>query len=178
MSSTKVITGLVRFSYAHVHEPHAMNEGDDPKYSVSVIIPKSDTATIEKIKAAIEAAKEEGKHKKFEGKIPANIKQPLKDGDIERPDDAPYENSFFIGANSDRKPEIVDVDREPLMTKDEFYSGCYGRVSINFYPYNAGGVKGIAAGLGNIQKLRDGEKLSGGSSAAEDFGDDFEDPLM
>jgi hypothetical protein len=170
-NSTKVITGKVRFSYANVFEPTAMQDGQTPKYNVSIIISKSDTKTVEAIKKAIEAAKEAGKSKIADknGKIPVNLKTPLRDGDEERPDDPAYENSYFINANSERKPGIVDRDLNPIMSRDDFYSGCYGRASINFYAFNVNS-KGIACGLNNLQKLEDGERLAGGSSAEEDFG--------
>jgi hypothetical protein len=172
MAETKVITGKVRFSYAHVFEPTSVQEGGDKKYSVSIIISKKDKETLDKIKTAIEAAKEAGKAK-LGGKIPANLKTPLRDGDVERPEDEAYANSFFINVNSVRKPGVVDASLNPIITADEFYSGCYGRASISFYAYNTSGNKGIAAGLNNIQKLEDGERLAGGSSAEEDFGDDL-----
>lgn len=179
-NSTKVITGKVRFSYANVFEPTAMQDGQTPKYNVSIIISKSDTKTVEAIKKAIEAAKEAGKSKIADknGKIPVNLKTPLRDGDEERPDDPAYENSYFINANSERKPGIVDRDLNPIMSRDDFYSGCYGRASINFYAFNVNS-KGIACGLNNLQKLEDGERLAGGSSAKEDFsGDNAVDDLM
>lgn len=179
-NSTKVITGKVRFSYANVFEPTAMQDGQTPKYNVSIIISKSDTKTVEAIKKAIEAAKEAGKSKIADknGKIPVNLKTPLRDGDEERPDDPAYENSYFINANSGRKPGIVDRDLNPIMSRDDFYSGCYGRASINFYAFNVNS-KGIACGLNNLQKLEDGERLAGGSSAEEDFGgDNAVDDLM
>lgn len=170
-NSTKVITGKVRFSYANVFEPTAMQDGQTPKYNVSIIISKSDTKTVGAIKKAIEAAKEAGKSKIADknGKIPVNLKTPLRDGDEERPDDPAYENSYFINANSERKPGIVDRDLNPIISRDDFYSGCYGRASINFYAFNVNS-KGIACGLNNLQKLEDGERLAGGSSAEEDFG--------
>lgn len=175
--STKVITGKVRFSYANVFEPVAQNEGDEPRYSVSIIISKKDTKTLAKIEAAIEAALEEGKAK-FGGKIPKGWKNPLRDGDDER-DDENYHNSYFLSAKAIRKPQIVDADLEPIMDKDEFYSGCYGRASINFYAFNTNGNKGIAVGLNNLQKLEDGPRLGGSASSAEDdFGsEDFDDDL-
>ena len=179
-NSTKVVTGKVRFCFCHVFEPSAM-EGqpeESAKYSVCVIIPKSDTQTIEKIKKAIEAAKTVGKSKLADknGKIPSTIKLPLRDGDEEREDDPAYEGMYFINASTTRKPSIVDKDLNPIMSQDEFYSGCYGRASINFYAFNVNS-KGIAAGLNNLQKLKDGEPLVGGSTAEEDFGGDnaFED---
>lgn len=169
--STKVITGKVRFCYANVFEPAALNEGETPKYSVCILIPKSDTKTVEKIKKAIEAAKVAGKAKIADknGKIPSTVKTPLRDGDDERGDDPAFENCYFINANSTRKPSVVDKNLEPIMQKEDFYSGCYGRASITFYAFNVQS-KGIAAGLNNIQKLEDGEQLAGGSSAEDDFG--------
>ncbi|ADL50530.1 DUF2815 family protein [Clostridium cellulovorans] len=166
-SKTKVITGKVRFSYANIWEAKSINGGDE-KYSVSLIIPKSDTKTVNEIKAAIEAAKQEGKAK-FGGKIPANLKLPLRDGDIDRPDDEAYKNSYFINANSKDKPQVVDKNVKPILDQEEVYSGCYGRASINFYTFNQNGNKGIACGLGNLQKLSDGEPLSGRSRAEDDF---------
>lgn len=178
-NSTKVITGLVRFSYAQVFTPKAVNEGDEPKYSVSILIPKSDTATIEKINKAIEAAKAQGIAKIGKnGKIPANIKMPLRDGDLEREDDETYAGHYFLNASSFRQPGIVDKDRQAILDPDEFYSGCYGRASINFYAFNSNGNKGIAVGLNNLQKLKDGERLAGGASAEEDFADDYDDSLL
>lgn len=173
VNSTKVVTGKVRFCYVNVFEPTAMNEGDTPKYNICVLIPKSDTATIDKIKKAIEAAKEAGKAKLADknGRIPANLKLPLRDGDEERPDDPAFEDHYFINANSMRQPSIVDRSLNPIMSRDEFYSGCYGRASINFYAFNVSS-KGIATGLNNLQKLEDGEMLVGGSTAEEDFGGD------
>lgn len=171
----KVITGLVRFSYAKVFKAESVGETDEPKFSVSLIIPKSDKTTLGKIKAAIEAAKEAGKTSKFGGKIPANLKLPLRDGDEERPDDEAYAGSYFVNASCLTKPGVVDKDLNPILDQDEFYSGCYGRASVTFYPFNANGNRGIAAGLNHVQKLKDGESLGGRASAEADFGDDFDD---
>ncbi len=172
-NDTKVITGKVRLSYANIFEPKSIN-GSDPKYSVSLIIPKDDAQQIEVIKQAIENAKERDKGK-WNGKIPANLKLPLRDGDLERPEDEAYANSYFINANSTRPPAVVgtEIDRATgkaiRLGEDEVYSGCYARVSINFYGFNAAGNRGIACGLGNVQKIEDGERLGGGSTAEEDF---------
>lgn len=174
MSQTKVITGKVRFSYAHVFEPHAMEEGQKKKYSVCLLIPKTSTKMVAKIKAAIKAAYEDGKTK-FGGKLPSNWKNPLRDGDTEREDLPEYEGMYFINATGNRRPGIVDEDREAITDEEDFYSGCYGRASINFYAFNVSGNKGVAAGLNNLQKLEDGERFSGGASAEDDFDDDFED---
>ena len=178
MSETKVITGKVRASYAHVWEPVSREEGQDAKYSVSLIIPKSDKKTIEKIEAAVEAAKEAGKAK-FGGKIPKVLKLPLRDGDVDREDDENYKDCYFINASSTSKPGIVDKNVDPIMDRDEFYSGVYCRASVNFYAFNVSGNKGIACGLNNLQKLEDGPRLSGGASAADDFGSlEDEDDLL
>ena len=172
-NSTKVITGKVRFCYANVFEPTAMQEGGDKKYNVAVLIPKKDKATIEKINKAVENAIQAGIDKVGKnGKPVANLKMPLRDGDEERPDDAAFAGCYFVNCTSQRKPGVVDADLNPIMEKEDFYSGCYGRVSINFYAFNASGNKGVAAGLNNLQKLEEGERLAGGSSAEEDFSDD------
>jgi hypothetical protein len=172
---TKVIVPC-RFSYLHCWEPNAVN-GSDPKYSVSAIIPKTDTETIEKIKKAIEQAKQDAVSK-WGGKVPGNLKLPLRDGDIDRPDDEAYADSYFFNANSRQAPQVVDKNVQQVLDQSEVYSGCYGRISVNFYGYNSNGNRGIAAGLGNIQKLRDGEPLGGRSNAEDDFdsvedGEDF-----
>lgn len=176
-NSTKVVTGKVRFSYVNAFTAVAPLGEGTPKYSVCLIIPKSDTTTIEKIKKAIEVAKQAGKAKLADknGRIPSNVKSPLRDGDVDRPDDPVFADAYFINANSLRKPGVVDASLNHIIDPDEFYSGCYGRASINFYAYNTAGQKGIAAGLNNLQKLADGESLMGGSSAESDFGDSSDD---
>lgn len=179
---TKVITGpKTRWSYANVWDPKSIN-GGAPKYSVSLIIPKSDTKTIKKIEAAIQAAYEEGESKlKGNGKsVPAlkAIKTPLRDGDLERPDDEAYKDSYFINANSTTAPGIVDANREEIIDRSEVYSGVYGRASINFYAFNSNGNKGIAVGLNNLQKISDGEPLGGKARAEDDFADVEEDDFL
>ena len=179
---TKVITGVnTRWSYVNAWEPKSIN-GGAPKYSVSLIIPKSDTKTLEKIRAAIQAAYEEGQSKlKGNGRsVPAlsALKTPLRDGDAERPDDEAYANSYFVNANSGTAPGIVDADRNPILERSEVYSGVYGRASINFYAFNSNGNKGIACGLNNLQKLRDGEPLGGKSRAEDDFAEEDEEDFL
>lgn len=176
-NTTKVVTGVVRLSYANVWEPVSIN-GGTPKYSVSLIVPKSDTKTIEAINAAVDTAIKEGAAK-FGGKIPnkAALKLPLRDGDVERDDEA-YKGAYFVNANSTSAPQIVDRAVQPILDRSEVYSGCYARVSINFYAFNSSGNRGIACGLGNIQKVRDGEPLGGKSSAAADFATDLDDDFL
>jgi hypothetical protein len=175
---TKVVTGIVRLSYANVWEPKSINGGPE-KYSVSIIIPKSDKKTITAIQQAIEAAIEEGKGK-FGGKRPNQnqLKLPLRDGDIDRSEDEAYADSFFVNANSLVAPEIVDLDVNPIMTRSEVYSGVYARVSLTFYAFNTNGNKGVACGLGNIQKVRDGEPLGSRSSATDDFATEADDEFL
>lgn len=174
---TKVIIAGARLSYANIFEPKAF-EGQDPKYSVSLIISKDDTETLDIIDKAIKNAMEQGKSK-WGGKVPKNIKLPLHDGDIEREDDESYQNSFYINASSKNAPGVVGLERDRATGKaiplgsDEVYSGCYANVSVNFYAYDKGS-NGISAGLNNIQKCKDGERLGGGAAAAEDDFD-FED---
>lgn len=166
--ATKVVTGEVRFSYMHVWEPASINGGDE-KYSVSLLIPKSDKKTIGMINKAVEAAKEQGKTSKFGGKIPANLKLPLRDGDEDRPDDEVYAGCYFVNATCKNKPGIVDRNCNPITDSTEVYSGCYGHASITFYPFNTNGNRGIACGLNHIMKTADGDPLGGRSRAEDDF---------
>jgi len=172
---TKVKTGKVRFSYAHVFEPAApMNAGDKPKFGVVLLIQKTDKATIRNIAEAVQAAYVEGVQKHSLPKKLELCKTPLRDGDDEKPDDENYEGMMFLSANSYNKPGIIDAKGNELFENSEFYSGCWGRASINFYAYSTGS-KGIACGLNSLMKLEDGERLSGGnSSPLEDFKDDLD----
>ena len=181
INPTKVITGVkTRWSYANVWQAKSIN-GGAPKFSVSLIIPMSDTKTVTAVKNAIQAAYEEGQSKlKGNSKsVPAltAIKTPLRDGDAERPDDEAYKDCYFINANSATAPGIVDAARNPIIEHSEVYSGVYGRASINFYAFNSNGNRGIACGLNNLQKISDGEPLGGKTRAEDDFADEDEDFL-
>lgn len=167
VSSTKVIIPC-RISFANIWEAKSINGGDE-KYSVSCIIPKSDKATLTKIHKAIEAAKEAGKTKRWGGKIPPNLKLPLRDGDIDRPDDEAYADAMFVNATSKDAPQIVDRKVQPILDPMDCGSGDYCNVSVNFYAFNANGNRGVAAGLGNVQLIKNGERLAGKASAASDF---------
>ena len=171
--STKVVTGEVRFSYVNVFEPKSIN-GSDEKYSVSLLIDKRDTKTIEAIERAIEAAKQAGVAK-FGGKIPPMLKLPLRDGDTERPDDENYAGKMFVNAHCKTKPGLIEKNGMEIIDTTEFYSGCYGKASVTFYAFNSNGNKGIACGLNNIMKTRDGEPLGGRSRAVDDFANDIEE---
>jgi hypothetical protein len=177
----KVITGVCRLSYANIWQAKSIN-GGTPKYSTSVLIPKSDAATIAKIKAAIKAAFEEGETKlKGNGKtVPplASLKTPLRDGDTERPDDEAYAGHWFINANSNTAPGVVDIDRQPILDTSEIYSGVYARLSLSFYAFNSNGNRGIACGLQHVQKIRDGEPLGGKTRAEDDFATEAEDDFL
>ncbi len=165
---TQVTTtgGRIRFSYAYILEPRADKSGES-KYSVSLIIPKDDKVTIDRIKAAIAAATAQGVEKKFNGKNPASptFKNPLRDGDLERPEDPTYRGCFFVNATNRHRPVIADATGRPLqpldLTDDSIYSGCYGNVAVNFYPFNFEGTIGVGCGLNGVQKVRDGERLAG-----------------
>lgn len=178
MSTTKVVTGKVRFSYAHVFKATSIDENSDPKYSVSLLIPKKDKATLGKIEKAIKAALVEGKSSKFGGKLPTNYKNPLRDGDDERPDSEEYEGMMFINASSKRRPGVVDENRDEILDEEGFKSGDFGRASVNFYPFSVSGNKGIACGLNHVQKLEDGDALGGSISSAQDDFADEDDEMM
>lgn len=174
ITETNIRIGEVRFSYANVFVPRKSDDSADGKYSVCIIIPKEDKETLAAIEAAVNAAKQKGKTEKWGGKIPANVRTPLRDGDIDREDDEAFAGCYFLNASSKNKPGIRVLENGATyeaMDAEDFYSGCYGAVTVNFFPYENSGNKGVAAGLNNLIKTRDGERLSGGRSADEDFGD-------
>lgn len=170
-ATTKVVTGLVRFSYANVWEPKSMKEGGVKKYSTALIIPKSDKACLSKLNIAIETAIELGKSKFGKNWDPKKPKfhLPLRDGDVDRPEDEAYEKAMFINASNKTKPGIVDKYKAAITNQDEFYSGCYGHASISFYPFDTNGNNGIACALNHVMKVKDGEAFSGAGSAEMAF---------
>ena len=177
INGTRVVTNEVRASYAHVAEPVSVN-GSDPKYSMSVIIRKDDKETLDLINRAIDQAITDG-IAKYGGKRPnkAALKLPLRDGDVERDDEA-YRDAFFINCNSKSAPQVVDQSRHPI-DAGAIYSGCNCKVSIQFYAFSVNGNKGVAASLGSIQFLRDGESRGGAhSTAADDFGEAEDDDFL
>ena len=170
---TKVITGKVRLSYVHLFKPHAAVEGQEPQYSVTILIPKDDEKTLGEIRAAMKEAAEDGKAK-FGGKIPANLRTTLRDGDEEKPDQEEYQGHMFMNLRSKTAPGIIDRYKNKIEDSSEVYSGCYARVSLNCYAYNVSGNRGISAGLNNVQKVAEGEFLGGRSKATDDF-DEWEE---
>lgn len=171
----KVITTKCRLSYAHIWEPSSMNENSPAKYSACIIWPKTDKAMTEKVRAATEAAIQDGIKSKWKGKRPpdSKLKLPMRDGDEERPEDEAFQGCYFLNANSTRQPGVVDLARNPILDQDEIYSGCYCRFSLMFYPFSTNGNNGVAVGLNNVQKVSDGERLAGNSRAEDDFNDDY-----
>lgn len=170
-SATKVVTGTVRLSYVHLFEPYAQDSDQEEKYSCVILIPKSDKKTLKKIDDAIQAAAEQGKHSRFDGKIPANLATTLHDGDEEGDleKNPEYEGHMYMSISSKTKPGLVDADVNPILDSTEIYSGCYARVSINAFPYNYKGKKGVSFGLNHVQKVKDGDFLGGRSRAEDDF---------
>jgi hypothetical protein len=178
-NSAKVITGKVRFCFVHVFEPYAGDDDGKEKYSVCILIDENDKSTLDAVNAAIEHAKQEGKAKKFEGKIPSSLKSPLANGEDKADERPEYVGKFYLNARSEDKPGIVDINRRPITDKEGFYSGCYGRASITFYAYNWNGKKGIGVALNNVQKLEEGERLAGmRTSAEDDFATGDEDDIL
>lgn len=171
-----VVTGRSRLSYAHLFTPYANPNGGDPKYSTTVLIPKSDIATLQRIDAAINAAIQAGVASKWNGVRPPQIAIPVHDGDGPRPSDGmPFgeecKGHWVFTASSNQPPQVVDAALNPIINQTEVYSGIYARVSVQFFPYANSGKKGIGCGLGNVQKLEDGEPLGSRTSASDDFGD-------
>lgn len=179
MNGTKVVTGKVRFSFVNVFEAKAFGEGQTPKYSVMLLIPKSDVGTIDRMKKAIDAAAQKAVSTKFGGRLPAVLKTTLKDADKDTDQDGMLfaekwdytKGHYILNVSSKNQPQIVDAQLNPIINPVEFYSGCYGRASINFFAYNNQGNKGISAGLNNLQKLEDGEPLGSITTAEQDFAD-------
>ena len=176
--STKVVTGKVRFSFVNIFEPRASQDGGDPKYSVTLLIPKSDKATMGKIKEAMEEARQNFCAKNGSSALPAKPSNTLHDGDGQRDSGDEYgpecKGHYVMTVSSKDRPVIVDAARNEILDRTEVYSGCYGRAAINFYGYNSHGKKGISAGLLSVQKLSDGEPF-GTRGSADDFDDDYED---
>lgn len=178
MSATQITTGKVRFSYCNLFTPKANQDGNE-KYSVTLLIPKSDKRTVEKIKSAMEAAVKTYKERNSGKKLPSSLKNTLHDGDGERPNGGEFgpecAGCYVITVSSNKKPVLVHADKTPLTEESELYSGCYGRAVINFYVYDNSGNKGITAGLNGIMKLYDGEPLGGAVVTDSDWDDDWED---
>lgn len=178
-NSTRMITGKVRFSFVNVVEARAFGENQTPKYSVMLLIPKTDVATLERMQKAIKAAAEKGLVSKFGGKMPVNLKTTLKDADVDTNQDGEVfakvwdyaAGHYILNVSTKTRPEIVDKDLNPIINPTELFSGCYGRASINFFAFNNNGNKGVSAGLNNLQKLEDGESLGGFTTAEMDFAD-------
>lgn len=161
--------GKVRFSYVHVFEPN-----DDGFYSMQLLIPKDNEDAVDLVKSAIKAAAEKGKSSKWDGKIPNNLKKPLRDGDEEHEGEETYEGMYFLNCKNKMKPKVVADDAGMAVEcgESEFYSGVWGVVTLQFFPYSNNGNKGIGVSLGNVMKLEDGERLGGGSESTQDsFGD-------
>lgn len=156
-----------RFAYVYCWKP-GTQFGESQKYSICAVISKEDKETIRKVESAIEYVKEHGIDK-WGGKIPNKFHTPLHDGDDGKTDNPIYRNSYYINAKSKEAPQVVDKNVMPIVDQTELYSGCYGNVSVVFYPFNYGGSKGIAAWLGNVQKIRDGEPFGGRIMAKDEF---------
>ena len=168
-TGTGVLTGLVRFSYVHAFEPYAGDAGQEAKYSVSLLIRKDDSETIAAIREAVAEATDQGQTSKWGGKVPRNLKTPIRDGDTEKDTDEhpEYKGMYFINASSKRKPGIVDRHVNPIFDAEDLKSGDWGRADINFYAFAVNGNNGIACGLNNLQKIKDGESLGGSGQSAE-----------
>lgn len=175
MTETAVTTGRARLSYEHLFQPYAHQQNQEPKYSVTILVPKSDIATKSRIDAAIAAATQNGISKCWNGAKPPIVAIPVYDGDGLRPTSGePFgdecKGCWVFTASSKQPPQVVDLNLNPIISASEVYSGCYARVNVNFFPYNSNGKRGIGCGLNAVQKLEDGEPLGGGVSVAEAFG--------
>ena len=171
----RVVTGKVRLSYVHLFEPYAQDSKGELKYSAVVLVPKGDTETMQRINQAIAEARLEGVKGEWKTEPPV-VNIPVYDGDGVNANGNPFPPEckghwvFTASAKTDYKPEVVDAQLNPILDRSQIYSGIYARVSLNTYPYDYFGKKGVGIGLGNVQKVADGTPLGGGKSAADDFG--------
>lgn len=167
--STKITLKNVVLSYPNLfNAKQIMNQGE-PKYSTAILIAKNDKENMKKLQAAIDEAKNDDKLKGAR-----KIDTPLNDGDEEKPDDKYYAGCYYINAKASENhpPKVVDRHVNPIMDQEEIYAGCICNVVVNMYAYNFNGHYGVGVGLGNVQKVKDGERIGGSFSSAED---DFED---
>lgn len=174
--ATKVLTGEVRLSYVHLVQPYQNKQGGDPRYQVTLLIPKTDAATRADIDASMKAAYEDGVLNKWGGARPQLKNALIYDGDGVKTDGTAFgaecKGHWVITASSPqtRRPQVVGIDNiNAELAPTDIYSGMYARVTLNFFAYDSHGAKGVGCGLGNVLKTRDGEELSGGASAASDF---------
>lgn len=178
MKFNKVVTGVIRFNYVSIEEAKKIGDDLNERFGVTILIQKSDKYTTDKIYSALSNATCDGLNI-WDGKVPKDIITCLKDGDLTNKEE--YKNHFYINANSKYRPQVVDENLNQITDLSQIYNGCYGRASMNFYPYNhiEGGNCGIGCNLLNIQKLKDGEKIINISSAVDDFKDfDFEEDIL
>ncbi|MGN0674688.1 MAG: DUF2815 family protein [Oscillospiraceae bacterium] len=174
ITETTVTTDRARLSYTHLFEPYTNDPKQEARYSVTVLVPKSDIATKQRIDAAITAAKQKGVAEKWNGVMPPVVATAVHDGDGVRPNGEPFgeecRGHWVFTASSKQPPQVVDINLNPIINQTDVYSGCYARVCVNFFAYNSNGKRGVGIGLNAVQKLEDGEPLGGRVSAAEAFG--------
>lgn len=171
--ATKCLTGEVRLSFVHLTRPYS-NKGGEPKYSCTLLVPKTDTATYNDLKSALNAAYEIGVSDKWKGSRPQLRYPVIYDGDGVRPSGEAFgdecKGHWVITASSMQQPQVVHQSNIRVqLAETDIYSGMYARVTLNFFPYDTSGSRGVGCGLGNVLKTKDGEPLSGRASAESDF---------
>lgn len=166
----RVVTGLVRLSFAHLFEPRANDDGTRGKYGACLLIDKSDEETARCVRKAVEAAKARGLREKWGGKMPKKLMLPLQDGDEREDGREEFAGHWYLNAKSASRPGVVDRNLAPIVDAEEIYSGCYVLASLSFFPYAANGNNGVGASLDNVMKVKDGEALGGKPAAEADFG--------
>lgn len=158
-------------TFVHLLEPDEF--GGSKKYSLRLIVPKSNKKAVKAIKDAIADAMKRGSEDKFKGKSLKKAKNPLKDGDDEETDKYPFlADSYFIDMKSNTKPTVIDKSRKPLTTDDEVYSGMMVLVAGFAMPYFTDGSWGVTFVLDAVVKVGDGERIGGSQFDLNDaFGD-------
>lgn len=168
----QVVTPVGQAAYAFVFKAQApMQAGKEPQFSLTLIFKKG--TDLKKMEKAIsEVAKAKFGPKADQMLAKGQLKNPLRDGNVDRSEDEAFKDAKFLTARSNEKPGVVDGSAEPLMNQSDFYSGCQARADVWFYAFEKAGNKGVAAILNNCQKVEDGERMSGRRSAEEAFKDE------
>lgn len=167
-----ITTGVVRASFVHVFQPQTPPGGGEPKYQITLLIPKNDAQTLNAVNAEIERVKQ-ANAQQFAGQI-SGLKVPLYDGDGAMPSGGNWgeecRGHMVLRASSKDQPAVVDTNMQPILNPSGIYSGCYVRASINFFTYNQPMNKGVGCGLNAVQKISDGEPLANRVTPEEAFG--------
>lgn len=143
-------------------------------FSTSLLYGKARSAELEPLRKAIETiAVGAFGDKAMQLMAGGVLRNPLRDGDLRFAQDSglykAFKNCWFVGARTNRKPQVIDAAKNEVFTDEDVYSGCLMRASVSVFAYNKAGNKGVALGLNNVQVLKKLERLDGRKSATDEF---------